>query len=99
MFGDFCTIPMICFTIGLCLVLEWMMYRGGHYFSVWKIDPNIEFKDVGVNDLDRDFFNMLDRISDFQKEEDLIQDEEVPPHLRFKLKAWNALDRYKIQTM
>jgi len=65
MFGDFCTIPMIIFTLSMCLSLEMMMYRGGHYFNVWKIDPSIEFKDAGNNDLDKDFEQMLIRISDF----------------------------------
>jgi hypothetical protein len=38
---------------------------------VWKIDPNIEFKNVGVGDLDRDFFTLLIRIDEFQREEDI----------------------------
>lgn len=72
MFGDFCTIPMIIFTLFMCSTLEILMYKGGQYFQTWKIDPNIEFKDAGTTDLDKDFKSMMDRITEFQKEEDLV---------------------------
>jgi|LauGreDrversion4_2_1035121.scaffolds.fasta_scaffold1158932_1 hypothetical protein len=75
MFGDFATIPMVVFTYVMCILLERLSLAGGSYFKIWKIDPNIEFKDKGADDLDKDFFNLLMRISEFQQEEDLIQED------------------------
>jgi len=72
MFGDFATIPLVLFTLTICFGIERLVYKGGNYFKIWKIDPNIEFKDDGAGDLDKDFFNLLIRISDFQREEDII---------------------------
>lgn len=71
MFGDFATIPIFCWTVMLMAFVERCVYWCGSFFKVWKIDPNIEFKNVGVGDLDRDFFTLLIRIDEFQKEEDI----------------------------
>ena len=65
MFGDFATIPMVLFTLSFCFLIERSVYAGGRYFKIWAIDPNIEHKDDGGGDLDKDFFNLLIRISDF----------------------------------
>jgi hypothetical protein len=65
MFGDFATLPMVIFTLTMCVLIERLAYLGGFYFEIWKIDPNVESKDEGVTDLDKDFFTLLMRVSDF----------------------------------
>lgn len=96
MFGDFCAIPLITWIVIVCVTIQQLAYKAGRYFNIWRIDPNIEQNEDVGGDLDKDFYNLLIRISDFQREEDLIQEEQIPNHLKFKLKAWNQLDRYKI---
>jgi hypothetical protein len=71
MFGDFATIPVFCFTIGFCFLIEQLSYKFGQWFKIWKIDPNIEYNVTGTQDLDKDFWILLIRIDEFQREEDL----------------------------
>ena len=99
MFGDFCLLPVAVSTYVFCYFTELLCLKVGKLFGIWSIDANIEGAGEDHAAVDREFFHLLDRILDFQKEEERDKDEEVPDHLKFKLKAWNYMDKMKIKDM
>ena len=99
MFGDFCLIPVVLTTYLFCYLTEWTCLKVGKLFGVWSVDANIEGAGADQTAVDKEFFHLLDRLLEFQKEEDREKDEEIPDHLKFKLKAWNYMDKMKIKDM
>jgi hypothetical protein len=70
----------------------------GNWIGIWKIDVAIQGKQTATTSSNDDLFILLEMITAFQKEElRADQGEEAPDHLKFKLKAWNQIDRIKIK--
>lgn len=99
MFGDFCLIPVVLTVFIFCYLTELASLKVGKLFGVWSVDANIEGAGADQEAVDKEFFHLLDRLLEFQKEDDREKDEEVPDHLKFKLKAWDYMDKMKIKDM
>lgn len=99
MFGDFCLIPVCIVVYMFCWLTEYVSIKAGKFFGVWSVDANIEGYGSDENGVDKEFFHLLDRLIEFQKEDDHDKDEEIPDHLKFKLKSWNYLDKMKIKDL
>jgi hypothetical protein len=98
MFGDFGTFPVIGFTFIKCFIIHRVSLIFGNWIGIWKIDVAIQGKQTATTSSNDDLFILLEMITAFQKEElRADQGEEAPDHLKFKLKAWNQIDRIKIK--
>ena len=99
MFGDFGSFPVIGFIMIKCNLIHRLSLIIGRWLGVWKIDAAINGKQDqgGTSNQDNNLFILLDMINAFQKEEFQGKTEEVPDHLKFRLKAWNQIDRIKIK--
>lgn len=65
MFGDFCTIPIIVFILGVCYITHYLALKVGKLLRIWKINPNIEIKDTRLGDMAKDFDNLMARMEEF----------------------------------
>jgi hypothetical protein len=61
----------------------------GGWLGIWKVDEAIAGKATENSSKKEDLFILLDMIADFIKEDFQDKEDEVPDHLRYKIKAWN----------
>ena len=81
-----------------CFTIHKVSLIIGNWIGIWKIDAAVLGKQAVASSGNDDLFILLEMITAFQKEElRADQGEEAPDHLKFRLKAWNQIDRIKIK--